>query len=63
MNTRPLKTPGWKTPAEVLDQLLVGQYDAGAATTGLIRLGCRGHYDGPARYGGQGVDHRYVSTS
>ena len=25
MNTRPRKTLGWKTPAEVLDQLLVGQ--------------------------------------
>ena len=34
MNARPRKTLGWKTPAEVLDQLLVGQYDAGVATTG-----------------------------
>lgn len=27
-------TRGWKTPAEVLDQFLGGQYDAGVATTG-----------------------------
>lgn len=35
INTRPRKTLGWKTPAELLDQLLGGQYDAGVAT---IRL-------------------------
>lgn len=34
LNTRPRKTLGWKTPAEVLDQFLVGQYEAGVATTG-----------------------------
>jgi len=34
LNTRPRKTLGWKTPAEVLDQLLVAQYEAGVATTG-----------------------------
>jgi IS30 family transposase len=34
VNTRPRKTLGWKTPAEVLDQFLMGQYDAGVATTG-----------------------------
>ncbi|MER8672364.1 IS30 family transposase, partial [Mesorhizobium sp. M1156] len=34
INTRPRKTLGCKTPAEVLDQLLGGQYDAGVATTG-----------------------------
>ena len=34
INTRPRKTLGWKTPAEVLDQFLVGQYEAGVATTG-----------------------------
>lgn len=34
MNTRPRKTLGWKTPAEVLDLFLVGNYDAGVATTG-----------------------------
>ncbi len=34
MNTRPRKTLGWKTPAEVLDQFLVGQYEASVATTG-----------------------------
>lgn len=34
LNTRPRKTLGWKTPAEVLDQFLVRQYVAGVATTG-----------------------------
>jgi IS30 family transposase len=34
MNTRPRKTLGWKTPAEVLDQFLSQQYEAGVATTG-----------------------------
>lgn len=34
INTRPRKTLGCKTPAEVLDQFLGGQYDAGVATTG-----------------------------
>jgi IS30 family transposase len=34
LNTRPRKTLGWKTPAEVLDQFLVMQYEAGVATTG-----------------------------
>ena len=34
LNTRPRKTLGWKTPAEVLDQFLVAQYEAGVATTG-----------------------------
>jgi IS30 family transposase len=34
MNTRPRKTLGWKTPAEVLDQFLAPQYEAGVATTG-----------------------------
>ncbi|MDP3781396.1 MAG: IS30 family transposase [Sphingopyxis sp.] len=34
LNTRPRKTLGWKTPAEALDQFLVGQYKAGVATTG-----------------------------
>jgi IS30 family transposase len=34
VNTRPRKTLGWKTPAEVLDQFLMGQYDAGVVTTG-----------------------------
>ena len=34
MNTRPRKTLDWKTPAEVLDQFLVEQYEAGVATTG-----------------------------
>ena len=34
MNTRPRKTLGWKTPAEVLDHFLAGQYVAGVATTG-----------------------------
>lgn len=34
MNTRPRKTLAWRTPAEVLDQFLVGQYDADVATTG-----------------------------
>ena len=34
INTRPRKTLGCKTPAEVLDQFLVGQYEAGVATTG-----------------------------
>jgi IS30 family transposase len=33
INTRPRKTLGWSTPAEVLDQFLVRQYDAGVATT------------------------------
>ena len=33
-NTRPRKTLGWKTPAEVLDQFLAPQYEAGVATTG-----------------------------
>jgi IS30 family transposase len=34
LNTRPRKTLGWKTPAEVLDQFLVKQYEASVATTG-----------------------------
>ena len=34
MNTRPRKTLGWKTPAEVLDQFLIGQYNPGVATVG-----------------------------
>jgi IS30 family transposase len=34
MNTRPRKTLGWKTPAEVLDQFLARQYDDGVATAG-----------------------------
>jgi IS30 family transposase len=34
MNTRPRKTIGWKTPAEVLDQFLVGQYNPNFATFG-----------------------------
>lgn len=34
MNTRPRKTLGWKTPAEVLDQFLIGQYNKGVATVG-----------------------------
>jgi IS30 family transposase len=34
LNTRPRKTLGWKTPAETLDQFLVGQYDIDVATTG-----------------------------
>ena len=34
LNTRPRKTLGWKTPAEVLDQFLAGQYEASVATTG-----------------------------
>lgn len=34
MNTRPRKTLGWKTPAEVLDQFLIEQYEASVATTG-----------------------------
>ena len=34
MNTRPRKTLGWKTPAEILDQFLVAQYETSAATTG-----------------------------
>ncbi len=34
LNTRPRKTLGWRTPAEVLDQFLVAQYEAGVATTG-----------------------------
>ena len=34
MNTRPRKTLSWKTPAEVLDRFIAGQYDAGVATTG-----------------------------
>lgn len=34
MNTRPRKTLGWKTPAEVLDQFLTEQYDVGVASTG-----------------------------
>lgn len=34
INTRPRKTLDWKTPAEVLDQFLVEQYEAGVATTG-----------------------------
>jgi IS30 family transposase len=34
LNTRPRKTLGWKTPAEVLDQFLLGIYEAGVATTG-----------------------------
>ncbi len=34
LNTRPRKTLGWNTPAEVLDQFLAGQYEAGVATTG-----------------------------
>jgi len=34
LNTRPRKTLGWKTPAEVLDQFLSDQYEASVATTG-----------------------------
>ena len=34
MNTRPRKTIGWKTPAEVLDQFLVGRYNLSVATVG-----------------------------
>ena len=34
LNTRPRKTLKWKTPAEVLDQFLLKQYEAGVATTG-----------------------------
>ena len=34
LNTRPRKSLGWKTPAEVLDQFLVKQYEAAVATTG-----------------------------
>jgi IS30 family transposase len=34
MNTRPRKTLGWKTPAEILDQFLIGQYNLGVATAG-----------------------------
>lgn len=34
LNTRPRKTLGWKTPAEVLDLILAGQYDVAVATTG-----------------------------
>ena len=34
MNSRPRKTLGWRTPAEVLDQFLAGQYKGRVATTG-----------------------------
>ena len=34
MNMRPRKTLGWKTPAEVLNQFLIGQYNPGVATVG-----------------------------
>ncbi len=34
LNTRPRKTLGWKTPAEILDQFLVAQYEEGVATAG-----------------------------
>lgn len=34
LNTRPRKTLGWKTPAEVLDQFLADHYEASVATTG-----------------------------
>jgi IS30 family transposase len=34
MNTRPRKTLGWKTPAEVLDRFLGGRYEAFVAPTG-----------------------------
>ena len=34
LNTRPRKTLGWKTPAEMLDLILAQQYDLGVATTG-----------------------------
>ena len=34
LNTRPRKTLGWKTPAEVLDQFLAGHYEDNVATTG-----------------------------
>jgi IS30 family transposase len=34
MNTRPRKTLGWKTPAEVLDQFLIGQHNLAVATVG-----------------------------
>ena len=34
LNTRPRKTLGWKTPAEMLDLILAQQYDVGVATTG-----------------------------
>jgi IS30 family transposase len=34
LNKRPRKTLGWKTPAELLDQFLIKQYEAGVATTG-----------------------------
>ncbi|EKE69340.1 hypothetical protein B30_16278 [Celeribacter baekdonensis B30] len=34
LNTRPRKTRGWRTPAEVLDQLLKQDMINGAATTG-----------------------------
>jgi IS30 family transposase len=34
MNARPRKTLDWKTPAEVLDQFLPGQYDAAVAMVG-----------------------------
>ena len=34
LNTRPRKTLGWKTPAEILDQFLAEQYEQGVATTG-----------------------------
>ena len=34
MNTRPRKTPGWQTPAAILDGFLTGQDQASVATTG-----------------------------
>jgi IS30 family transposase len=34
LNTRPRKTLGWRTPAEVLDEVLRSAYPAGVATTG-----------------------------
>jgi IS30 family transposase len=34
MNTRPRKTLGWQSPAEVLDQLLASKYQTRVATTG-----------------------------
>jgi hypothetical protein len=34
LNTRPRKTPGWRTPAEVLDDVLRSAHTATVATTG-----------------------------
>ena len=57
LNTRPRKTLGWKTPAEILDQFLVEQYKASVATTGLIRLGCRDRCGGSGHRGGLAAGH------